>query len=357
MNILVLEDSSQSKYGGGQKISRLVIELLAPTHTLFLFNTESNGYFMSDVKSHIKSKLILEAPKFYLPFFKRFLQLFYFFKSIFIIKRFLINNKIELVYATTKWTLLIAFFLHKYKNVPFVYHAHMAHRRTIMDYLLVRLMVNAKTVVAVSNYVKDSIFNLNSKVTVNVVYNPVEFEIGLPKLLQTKKIYNVCYFGTIKKQKGIDDLIQAARIFSKINLPVKFHFFGEGDLMGDIFAVTTNIQFHGHVSDVENKLLLTDILVLPSIIPEACPTIILQAMSKGIPVITTNIGGQCELIKNESNGLLVEVNNPESISRAIERLLSSSELYDQVSRNNLIDITGMPNKKSYEISLLNIINN
>ena len=60
---------------------------------------------------------------------------------------------------------------------------------------------------------------------------------------------------------------------------------------------------------------------------------ILEAMSAGLPVITTNIGGNPEVIQNGVNGILVEYNNKEQIKEAILKLFNDSELRKQVARN------------------------
>ena len=53
-----------------------------------------------------------------------------------------------------------------------------------------------------------------------------------------------------------------------------------------------------------------DLLIVPSIEPEAFSLVILEAMSHGIPVIATNIGAHIELIENNKTGCLVDIRSP-----------------------------------------------
>jgi len=60
---------------------------------------------------------------------------------------------------------------------------------------------------------------------------------------------------------------------------------------------------------------------------------ILEAMAAGIPVVTTNVGGNPELIENNHSGFLVEYNNKEQIKKAILDLYKSKELREKFIKN------------------------
>ncbi len=53
---------------------------------------------------------------------------------------------------------------------------------------------------------------------------------------------------------------------------------------------------------------------------------ILEAMAAEVPIVTTNIGGNPELIENNKNGFLVEYNNKEELKKAILKIYSQPEL-------------------------------
>jgi glycosyltransferase involved in cell wall biosynthesis len=66
---------------------------------------------------------------------------------------------------------------------------------------------------------------------------------------------------------------------------------------------------------------------------EGLSHIILEAIACGLPVITTNVGGNPEVIQNEYNGLLVEYNNKEQIKNAILRLWKDENLRNKFIEN------------------------
>jgi glycosyltransferase involved in cell wall biosynthesis len=66
--------------------------------------------------------------------------------------------------------------------------------------------------------------------------------------------------------------------------------------------------------------------VVPSIWPEPCPTVAMEAMASGRPVVASRIGGLPDLIADGETGLLVAPGDPEALRRALARLLSDPPL-------------------------------
>jgi hypothetical protein len=79
---------------------------------------------------------------------------------------------------------------------------------------------------------------------------------------------------------------------------------------------------------------IADVVVIPSLM-EAVSLSALEAMATGTPVISTNVGGMSELIKNEVNGILINPKSPEEIYKAIMKLKNNHELYSLISENSL----------------------
>src|SRR5262249_55432592 len=71
---------------------------------------------------------------------------------------------------------------------------------------------------------------------------------------------------------------------------------------------------------------LADIVVVPSVVPDALSRVILEAMSAGRAVIATDVGGTPELVIDGKTGLLVERGDPLALARALERLLGDAGL-------------------------------
>ena len=68
-----------------------------------------------------------------------------------------------------------------------------------------------------------------------------------------------------------------------------------------------------------------DVFVLPSLF-EGTPLTLIEAMASGLPIVTTATCGMKDIIRDGENGLLVPTRSPESIVKAIDRLLGSAEM-------------------------------
>jgi glycosyltransferase involved in cell wall biosynthesis len=68
------------------------------------------------------------------------------------------------------------------------------------------------------------------------------------------------------------------------------------------------------------------VIVIPSLCPEACPTVALEAMAHGRPVVGSRIGGIPDLIENEVNGLLVPPGDPAALADSLWRILTDHDL-------------------------------
>ena len=97
-------------------------------------------------------------------------------------------------------------------------------------------------------------------------------------------------------------------------------------------GVTERIKLAGSVSqdEIQNYYDAADLFVLPSF-AEGVPVVLMEAMAKEIPVISTRIAGIAELIEEQACGLLVPPGNLDALVEAIRRLLEDSVLRDRLA--------------------------
>lgn len=135
----------------------------------------------------------------------------------------------------------------------------------------------------------------------------------------------VLFLGWITKDKGIFELLQAARRLKEHN--IQFLIAGDGrhveqaKLEVSRLGLDEKVDFLGWVhSDAKNGLLRSsDIFVLPSHY-EGLPNSILEAMASGIPVIATDVGGIPDIIVHEVTGFLIRQGAVDELTRSILNL-------------------------------------
>ena len=146
---------------------------------------------------------------------------------------------------------------------------------------------------------------------------------------QSNDFISIGYIGRLCKEKGLENLINASKILSRKNIKHKIYI--AGDLQDERFQnyinkITSysknnkNIYFLGLISETEKESFYKklDIFILPSVNSfEAFGIVQLEAMSRGIPVIASNIKGVRSIINNTGNGLLFKKNDVNDLVKKI----------------------------------------
>lgn len=142
----------------------------------------------------------------------------------------------------------------------------------------------------------------------------------------------IIYVGNIQERKGVYQLVKAASKLTDINfvLIIVGNYSRDPVYYNRIKSFVTNnnleqkISFLGRVSDdfLEKLYIDSDIFVLPSL-HETFGIVLLEAMSFGLPIITTKVGAIPELVIDGKNGILVQPNDPDFLANAIRRLIIS----------------------------------
>ena len=134
----------------------------------------------------------------------------------------------------------------------------------------------------------------------------------------------VLYVGKFSPGKGTADLVAAAGEVARAFPDVLFLFVGEGELE----ATAPWVRRLGPLPnrDVLALYPLAEVVVVPSVIPDALSRVILEALAAGRPVVATRVGGTPELVVDGKTGILVERSAPGELARAIAALLADAAL-------------------------------
>lgn len=131
------------------------------------------------------------------------------------------------------------------------------------------------------------------------------------------------YIGRLSEEKGVRTLIEAAALMQG---DVALKIIGTGpeeSILREQAKGISNVEFLGYQTGEawERALRGAKALVVPSIWYENMPYVVLEALSRGKPVIATKLGGVPERIREGENGWLFEPGNSEDLVRAIRNLM------------------------------------
>ena len=150
-------------------------------------------------------------------------------------------------------------------------------------------------------------------------------------------------FARVRPMKGQLVLAKAICQLKEKGYPVKCIFVGDASDYGDDYLneirgyINQRNQenafiFAGYQSDTASHYLAVDVVVHPSISEEAFGRIIIEAWAAGKPIVASDIGASVELINHQETGLIVEKNNPDELAKALERLITDSQLTKEIAQ-------------------------
>jgi glycosyltransferase involved in cell wall biosynthesis len=198
-------------------------------------------------------------------------------------------------------------------------------KRWMMRRVLTDTLVLAQSKEIRSDVVED--FN-DIDCTMGVLGNAV----SLPD--ETASGDEILYVGRLAPKKGVEYLIEAVA-----DLDVELTIVGDGSERDTLERIAeesdADVTFEGFVDpDVVDRFYRSaSIFVLPSVEGEGMPNAVLEAMSWGLPVITTGSGGLPTLVEHERTGILVPMRDADALEAGIDRLLSSPETRAELGTN------------------------
>lgn len=201
--------------------------------------------------------------------------------------------------------------------------------------------IAVRRIVAVSRGVADSLASQAGlgRESISVIANAIEPWAGdiAEGGAGLSGVVRIGYFGRLSAEKSVADLIEAV-VLARRNAPVELHVFGEGyerpSLEQLVLAHDASgwIRFNGFVATPRNEMRTMDIVALPSRL-EGLPTVVVEAMEAGLPVVATDIAGTRELVEDDVTGLLTPVGDPPALASALVRLAGDAHLRARMGAN------------------------
>lgn len=276
------------------------------------------------------------------------------------LKKLIQEKKIETIYSNTS-AVLVGSWLAQSTDIRHIFHLHeiIVHPSWLRKFLGRIIQKTADQVIVVSQAVYNNWKGSIDESKMHLIYNGLDYtpfieeshcirEQLLPK--QKDKIW-IGMIGRVSHWKGQGYFLEMAKIVSEKHPQTHFLIAGDAfpgteylleEMLKKIedLGLKDKVSYLGFRPDVANLLKSLDIFVLPSILPDPLPTVILEAMASAKPVIATAHGGACEMLIQGETGLLIPWDKAQSGAEMIESLVENEELrtsMGKAGRNRVLE--------------------
>ncbi len=182
--------------------------------------------------------------------------------------------------------------------------------------------------------------------------------VDMERFTYTKlpKEFNFLMVARMLDVKGVEEYCKAAEIIKKKYPKVSFTFVGEEEntyrgIKPDIiqpYKENHIVKFEGYQENVEEYIKKCKVFVLPSYLKEGIPRTLLEALAVGRPIITTDVSGCKETVKEGENGFLVRPRDIQELVEKMEYMIKHEALLQKMG-----ECSFQYAKKRFEIHLIN----
>lgn len=259
----------------------------------------------------------------------------------------LFHPEIEIVHVqgsvgASFWRKAIFIYIAKFFHKKVVWHMHAGRFAVFYQqhrYAVRKVVDKSDVIIALSEYWKEYFKNEFPTKRVEIIKNVISAPVVHK---QQTGYFTLLFLGLLGKNKGIYDLLECIRDHKvEFQGKLKLYIGGNGEIehvkqLIKEYGIADIVIFEGWVSGDKKIELLnkSDAYILPSY-KEGLPISILEAMSYGMPIVSTPVGGIPEIVSNGENGYLVEPGNKEDIYKAIMSLLNDVDLRNRMGRISL----------------------
>ncbi len=196
----------------------------------------------------------------------------------------------------------------------------------------------AAFVATVSDYNARHLSDLCPEARVIRLYNGIDLAAFRPVVSADQRPGNLIAVGRMVPKKGFDVLLEACALLKARNVPFSLSLIGSGPLEEALRAQRASLGLEDSVSmdgalpqeALIDKMGTAQAAVLPCVVTESgdrdgLPTVLLEAMARGLPVVTTTVSGGPEIVRDGLTGRLCAPGDAPSLADALGDVLSVPE--------------------------------
>ena len=235
-----------------------------------------------------------------------------------------------------------AFWINKFFSITFSFtaHANDIFSPRQFEIGLDKLVDSSRAIVTETDYAARFLCEQFPRRSdrVHRIYNGLDLtEFGRADFSSTPPL--MIAVGRLIPKKGFSDLIRACALLAERGKSFRCEIIGEGPLGEELRRQIDDMHLQNNVeltgakpqTQLRGRLAAANVFVLPSMMDpdggmDNLPTVIMEAMATGLPVVSTNIGGIPEMIVDNETGFLVQPGDTAAMADAIETVINDSSL-------------------------------
>jgi colanic acid/amylovoran biosynthesis glycosyltransferase len=241
----------------------------------------------------------------------------------------------------------VAYFVSQLLDCPYTFTAHAVDifKKSISRRALQKKMDGAKRVVTVSDYNCCYLSEIGLRGNLVKISNGIDMERFQPSKFEAPQPLTFLCVARFVEKKGHTILIEACRRLKEKGAVFRCLLAGKGKLQESIKRAIRENQLEDVVEllgpltqkEILQRYHQSHVFVLPCVEgsdgnKDGLPVSIVEALACGLPVITTPMTGNPEVVKEGENGLLVPFHDAEALAKAMDSLIHDPRFYQQLRK-------------------------
>jgi len=289
------------------------------------------------------------------------------------LRNLIIEKNIKLVYSHTTAVLVGALVAHRLK-LKHIWHVLEITTKPLFFVRIMGWLLNkySTSVITASDAVKAHWSQWVDPAKLKTIYNGLDCSPFANKAGNLKKELNLSdqtmligMIGRVHFWKGQDYFVRIASEVLKLAPNAKFvmagdafpgyeYLYKQNQKVIDEKGINDKIHNLGYREDIVNIMNSLDVFVLPSLLPDPFPTVVLEAMAAGKAIVATKQGGALEMIEEGESGVLIPIDDAKTAAEKMLRLINAAQERERMGNNAAKRVRNLFSERSFEMAIVEI---